>query len=206
MNIPENSVAVLTGDIVNSTKLSPTERETLFAALKAGAEVVGTIQGESPHFDRFSGDSWQMLLTQPKLALRACLLVRAYIRKESKKFETRISVGVGPIEPLSPEGLGASDGIAFQASGRGLKQLRANQFFLINTNDNAAFVLADEISKHWSVKQAAVMLLALGFNPQSHKMIAVDLGVSQQAVSKRLHAAGLPALLAALEELENNNA
>jgi len=200
---PEN-VAVLTGDIVKSTTLALPEREALFAGLKAGASVITDMQDSRTYFERFSGDSWQLLLVKPKLALRACLLLRAYIRQESKTFETRISVGTGPIERLSPEGLGASDGPAFQASGRGLKALPAGQCFAINASHNPAFVLADHISQGWSQKQAAVLTKSLQLSPPSQHTIAQTLKISQQAVAKRLKSSGYMALAAALDEIESN--
>ena len=201
---PEN-VAVLTGDIVKSGGLGLPEREVLFAALKAGAETIAQMQDSPTHFERFSGDSWQLLLLHPKLALRACLLLRAYIRQDSKTFETRISVGAGAIEPLSPEGLGASDGPAFQASGRGLRALPAGRCFTINSRHNPAFVLADHISQGWSQKQAAVLTKSLQFAPPSQQAIARTLKISQQAVAKRLKSSGYMALAAALEDIESNN-
>lgn len=202
MTVSENTVAVLTGDIVKSTKLSLPEREALFGALKAGASLISELQGEDVRFERFSGDSWQMLLVRPALALRACLLLRAYIRRESKSFETRISVGVGSIEPLSAEGLGASDGVAFQASGRELKKMLPKQYFTANSPDKAVFILADGISQRWTVAQARVLALSLVFPRPTQETMAEYLGISRQSVGKHQIAAGEPALLSALAEIE----
>ncbi len=201
MSFDPDNVAVLTGDIVKSTRLSRDERDALFAALKLGAKAVGALQKDDPLFERFSGDSWQMLV-RPRLALRICLLMRAHIRQESKAFETRISVGVGAIEPLSPEGLGASDGPAFQASGRGLADMRGAQSLGINTPDNPVFVLADEISKNWTQAQARVLSKSLTLPHPTQDALASHLGVSRLTVRNHQVAAGEPALLLALEQLE----
>ena len=203
MSIDLSNIAVLTGDIVKSSHLSRDERDALFAGLKAGAVVLEGIQDLRPQFERFSGDSWQMLVP-PRLALRACLLMRAYIRQESKAFETRISVGVGAIEPLSPEGLGASDGPAFQASGRGLKALKGAQYFSINTPDQSIFTLADEISKAWTQAQARVVAISLMLPHPTQETVAGRVGISQQSVRNHLVAAGEPALLSVLDDLENS--
>ena len=203
MSFDLSNIGVLTGDIVKSTGLSFDERAALFAGLKSGAAAVEALQAEPPRFERFSGDSWQMLV-QPKLALRACLLMRAYIRQESKSFETRISVGIGAVEPLSPEGLGASDGPAFQASGRGLKALKGAQYFTTNTADQPVFVLADEISKRWTQAQARVLAYALMRPRPTQESVAGKVGISQQSVRNHLTAAGEPALLAALEDIEHS--
>ena len=203
MSFDLSNIAVLTGDIVKSTSYSRDERDALFAALKAGAEAVEALQNLPPLFERFSGDSWQMLV-QPKLALRACLLMRAFIRQESKAFETRISVGVGAVEPLSPEGLGASDGAAFQASGRGLAALKGARNFSVNTPDLPVFILADEISKKWTQAQARVLSISLMRPRPTQESIAGAVGISQQSVQNHLVAAGEPALLAVLNILENS--
>lgn len=198
---PEN-VAVLTGDIIKSTKLSLLARDTLFAALKAGAATIAEMQGSPTHFTRFSGDSWQMLV-QPRFALRACLLMRSFIKQEDKAFETRISVGVGAIEPLSEDGLGASDGPAFQASGRGLDALSRAQHLSISTADNPIFILADEISKRWTTAQARVLCKSLTLPHPTQDALASHLGVSRHTVRNHQIAAGAPALLTVMESLES---
>lgn len=203
MSFDLSNIAVLTGDIVKSTALSRDERDALFAGLRAGAVAVEALQGLPSNFERFSGDSWQMLAT-PRFALRACLLMRAHIRQESKAFETRISVGVGAIEPLSPEGLGASDGPAFQTSGRGLKALKGAQYFCINTDNQPIFILADEISKRWTQAQARVLAISLMRPHPTQETVAGRIGISQQSVQNHLVAAGEPALLAVLDEIEYN--
>jgi len=201
MNFDLSNIAVLTGDIVKSTSLGLNERAALFAGLKSGAAAVEVLQAAPSRYERFSGDGWQMLV-QPNLALRACLLMRAYIRQESKAFETRISVGVGAVEPLSPEGLGASDGPAFQASGRGLRALKGAQYFTTNTDEQPVFILADEISKRWTQAQARVLAYALMRPRPTQQSVASKVGISQQSVRNHLSAAGEPALLAALEKME----
>ncbi|MBL1436144.1 MAG: hypothetical protein COB08_008100 [Rhodobacteraceae bacterium] len=201
MSFDLENIAVLTGDIVKSTALSRDERDALFAGLKAGADAVEALQDEPAQFERFSGDSWQMLV-QPKLALRASLVMRAFIRQESKSFETRISVGIGAVEPLSPEGLGASDGPAFWASGRGLKALKGAQYFCTNTGNKPIFILADEISKRWTQAQARVLAFSLLLPHPTQESVASKVGISQQSVRNHLAAAGEPALLAALADIE----
>ncbi len=197
------NIAVLTGDIVKSTRLTRDEREALFAGLKAGAAAVEALQGETARFERFGGDSWQMLAS-PRFALRACLMMRAHIRQESKGFETRISAGIGAIEPLSPEGLGASDGPAFQASGRGLKALKGAQYFTVNTADLPIYILTDEISKGWTQAQARVLCKSLTRPHPTQDSLASYLGVSRVTVRGHQIAAGEPALLAVLDMLEGN--
>ena len=204
MSFDLKNIAILTGDIVKSTHLTRDERAALFTGLKAGAAAVEALQGVAPRFERFSGDSWQMLAI-PRFALRACLMMRAYIRQESKAYETRISVGIGAVEPLSPEGLGASDGPAFQASGRGLKALKGAQYFTINTPDLPIYILADQISKGWTQAQARVLVYALMLPRPTQEAVAGKVGISQQSVRNHLTAAGEPALQTVLAGIENSS-
>lgn len=203
MSLNLQNIAVLTGDIVKSSALSRDERDALFAGLKSGAEAISALQNAPAHFARFSGDSWQMLI-EPRFALRASLIMRAYIKQENKAYETRISVGVGAIEPLSPEGLGASDGPAFQASGRGLMALKGTQNFTINTPERTIFILSDEISRRWTQAQARVLAYALLLPRPTQETVAGKVGISQQSVRNHLIAAGEPALQAALADVENS--
>ena len=202
MKFDPSNVAVLTGDIVKSTSLSLPQRDAVFAALKTGAGVVAALQGAETQFTRFSGDSWQMLV-QPRFALRACLLMRSHIKQENKTFETRISVGIGAIEPLSPDGLGASDGPAFQASGRGLQAMRGAQYFSINSGDNAIFILADEISKRWTQAQARVLCKSLTLPHPTQDTLASFLGVSRVTVRNHQIAAGEPAFQDVMAQIES---
>jgi hypothetical protein len=204
MSFDLSHIAVLTGDIVKSTTLTRNQRNALFAALRSGAAAVGALQDEPPRFERFGGDSWQMLAT-PRFALRASLLMRAHIRQESKAFETRISVGIGAVEPLAPEGLGASDGPAFQASGRGLKALKGGQYFSINTPELPIYILADQISKGWTQAQARVLCKSLTRPHPTQDSLASYLGVSRMTVRNHQIAAGAPALLAVLDMLEGDS-
>ena len=144
------------------------------------------------------------MLTEPRFALRASLLMRAFIRQESKAYETRISVGIGAVEPLSSEGLGASDGPAFQASGRGLQALKGAQYFTINTPDLPIYILADQISKNWTQAQARVLCKSLTRPHPTQDSLASYLGVSRITVRGHQIAAGEPALLAVLHMLEGN--
>ena len=103
-----------------------------------------------------------------------------------------------------PEGLGASDGPAFQASGRGLQVLKGGQYFNINTPDLTVFILSDEISKRWTQAQARVLAYALMLPRPTQDAVAGKVGISQQSVRNHLTAAGEPALQAALADIENS--
>lgn len=63
--------AILTGDIVNSSKLSSDKRQKLHYAMKEGSEAVRrAFEKDVPlDVDIFRGDSWQMLVFNPAKSL-----------------------------------------------------------------------------------------------------------------------------------------
>ncbi len=91
---------VVSGDIVQSTKIGPVEREKLFFVMKEGSDALQKWLGKRVmplEVDVYSGDSWQILLTNPGKALAAGLFYRAFLRAADPKRDTRFAVGIGPI-------------------------------------------------------------------------------------------------------------
>ncbi|SMR72916.1 hypothetical protein SAMN04488030_1664 [Aliiroseovarius halocynthiae] len=207
------NIAVLTGDIIGSTQMSPEDLERAFDALTTSAEVQAEWHGESLHFTRQRGDGWQVRLARPELALRSALAFRAALRCEGKEFSTYMGLATGHAKPhISGVDLNTSTEQVFVGSGHQLdcmKLIYANIEMLHATNGSvgAAFVLADRISQSWTPAQAAAMLpmLAPGNSP-SHSEVARALGKSRQAVAKALEGAGYDAVWMALGNIENEEA
>lgn len=115
--------AVLTGDLIDSRKLDAAGLDRAmdrirqlageFAAIHTGS-IVGTV-------DVFRGDSWQLCLTQPTLAVTAAVFIRAGLK--SDHLDTRIGLGFGAVERLHEEQISLSTGPAFVASGQALDSL-----------------------------------------------------------------------------------
>lgn len=119
--------AVLTGDIISSQNI---EAETLLEVLDWLKSLVK--QFESVHSDSivgtmevFRGDSWQVCLSDPALVLKAAVFFRAGLKSHSSRLnlDTRIGMGVGPVEQLRFSNISESNGIAFQISGQALDQI-----------------------------------------------------------------------------------
>ena len=202
-------IAVLTGDIIGSTRMSHAELERAFDALAACARTQAAWHGENLHFTRQRGDGWQVRLARPELALRAALAFRAALRCEGKEFETFIAVAEGEAGPIaSGTDLNQATEDVFIESGRRLDWLKPFskpiQFAHQNIGaKSAAFVLADHISQGWTPAQAAAILPLL--NPEGKRTyteIADNLGKSRQAVTKALDGAGFHAIWIALENIE----
>ncbi len=209
-------VAVLTGDVVGSSKLGVDQTNKLFRYLNTAAERLATWPGNagSRGFTRSRGDTWQLVLTVPGLALRACLFLRAAIKAADRRFDTRIGIGIGRAERFDPDDVGASDGEAFRLSGARLDEQSRHECFhfgaaVPNVDESllsAFFLLADRLSAGWTLAQAAVMYRML--DPANADLSQSEIGrllkppVPQQQVSRAYFRASGPALVKAAEAFE----
>jgi hypothetical protein len=161
--------AVLTGDIVHSTKPGAAPMAEVRAALEAATqaaqatwgEVIGTV-------DVFRGDSWQVALTSPRYALHTALLIRAALRADCD-MDTRIAIGIGPVEAVDAARVSRSVGEAFLVSGRMLDAMRRGKLALAQAAHTppqgpwleAALGLLDHIAGGWTRRQADLVRLRL---------------------------------------------
>ncbi|MDZ7371950.1 MAG: hypothetical protein ONB12_12350 [candidate division KSB1 bacterium] len=116
-------IAVLTGDLIRSRRLSLAERESVFEAMKVvGHNLLQHLDApvSGPHL--FRGDSWQLMIGDARLALHAPFYIRAELISRFA-VDSRIGVGIGCIDTLPAEGLGTADGSAFRLSGAALDSL-----------------------------------------------------------------------------------
>lgn len=204
------ALAVLTGDIVRSTRLGTDALDAAMAALAEGAAAMAGWPGAGPqHFSRFRGDGWQCLAPSPRLALRAALFLRAHLART--RVETRIAIGIGSGTLPPGPGLAAAAGPAFEASGRGLDTMPAATQLAIGWETpppdaalaGAVVALADALSRRWTPAQAEALVVTLAPGEAAQRSIGARQGVSQQAIAKRLRGAGDWALQQALAALED---
>jgi hypothetical protein len=203
-------LAVLTGDIIRSSRLSPQTLDAAMEALARGAAAMSAWDGAEPaRFDRFRGDGWQCLAPSPAQALRATLFLRAHVRALDRDADTRICAGIGAGE-VPGEGLASAGGPAFEVSGRGLDRMARAQQLAVDWADppsdaaaaGAVFALADEISRLWTARQAELLIETLAPGDEPQERLAAQHGVSQQAVAKHLSRSGEWALRRAIAALE----
>lgn len=203
------TIAVLTGDIVRSSRLGREGLDAAMAALAEGAAAMEQWPEATPsRFARFRGDGWQCLAPTPPLALRAALFLRAHLART--RDETRIAIGIGT--GVLPPGatLAAASGPAFEVSGRGLDTMPAAAQLAIDWEEappeaavtGAVVVLADALSRRWTAAQAEALIVTLTPGSAAQRAIAAQQGVTQQAIAKRLRGAGDWALQRALAALE----
>ena len=183
--------AVLTGDIVNSTKLGPEDEKLLLKKLHQILE---------PHtFEFYRGDSFQVYLGDHSAALETALLCRTAaigINPEASPTisDVRISIGIGsvvhPVRDLS-----SAKGEAFLLSGRALDNLEKTQGRLVisvekNSLANLAFAgmanYINSIYRQMTAKQAEVILELL--KGQTQQQVADKLKRSKSTISQHVTA------------------
>ncbi|WP_333684677.1 hypothetical protein [Pontibaca methylaminivorans] len=215
--------AVLTGDLVASTRLSDAELDRALEVLaKAARDVtdwggrMGESEGSAAEFPdaakgirggfaRRGGDGWQFAMNRPALALRTALFLRARLRELGKPYATRIAVATGPGRMPADLDPNAAHGPAFVVSGRLLEELpaRAGMAHAGRGALGAVLRLADHISSGWTPAQARAVALMLWPPGRTNAETARELGITQQSVNESLKRAGFPALADALALIES---
>lgn len=187
---------VITGDVVGSTKINDFGKlpklindlitEISLCCTKCKVEIS-------------RGDSFQVLVEDPKQALLVALLIRAGFRKSSidlgnKDLDVRLSVGIGEVSYMD-EKIGQSNGEAFILSGHGFDNLTKTQRLSVQTFSDSinselkvetAFV--DDIVSNWTQLHGEIMYQAL-LTDATQCELAKKLGTSQQNICKRLYCA-----------------
>jgi hypothetical protein len=209
--------AVLTGDLVKSRDLSVDQldraRDTL---LSAAAEVNewkrGLVRGG---LDFFRGDAWQMLLSDPKWALRAAVFLRASLLVQDL-CDTRLVIGLGTVEKVNPRRISQSVGQAFMLSGQELDRLTKDFRMSIAVPAaegavgewlRAVLKLCDTLIGKWTARQAEIVRIVLQPDEPTHAEVAERLtpSVSKQAVTKALSGADWQGLHVAIKQFENTD-
>ncbi|MFV0358960.1 MarR family transcriptional regulator [Tropicimonas sp.] len=202
-------IAVLSGDIVASTALPRQRLDDVMSALATAAGDMSTWHGAELRFTRQRGDGWQVVLAQPVRALRSALYMQSAIRALGKGITTRISIATGAGGPGSGPDLNSATDAVFVAAGRGLDSMTGPERMRHASGGaiGAATRLADLIAQEWTAAQARALhpMLVPG-DPPRHADVAQRLGITRQAVTQALAAAGFDALDAALRLIEQEDA
>lgn len=188
--------AVITGDVVDSTRLSPKQREKLEQVLW---ETFEQLETHKDQYDVLRGDSFQLLVDEPRQAFKKAVQLRCLVKSGMSKYaktrvDLRISIGFGDIS-FKGKTLGSSDGTAFRRSGQGLDALKGEKKHLvIQAGDQKKddfleilSVLTDVIITGWSAAQAEAVYWSSRGLTQTE--IANKLSIVQSAVNKRLQSA-----------------
>ena len=213
--------AVLTGDLVKSSRLSVEQSRRAIQLLKRAASEFektfqGTIQGE---LDSFRHDSWQLLMKRPALAVRATIFLRSSVKMESDattRYDTRIAIGIGTVDSTSRRRISDSRGAAFTLSGKALDGMDGERLAFASENALAGDCIAqgvipllDCVISDWTATESRAVYGALlgRTQEQSAAKWPVDRGEtppSRQAVAKALRRAGWVALERVLKWIETD--
>jgi hypothetical protein len=193
-----NKVAILTGDVVDSTKLLPAKRAELARLLR---DVLSFVS-QNGIYDIYRGDSFQVQISDPIQSLRKsvqirCKLRQAFVQEKKPVIDARISIGIGSVTYQASR-VSESDGEAYQLSGRTLDTMKDSRL-QIKTGDatfnewiDAICLLLDVVISGWSAQQSEVIYELL--NGERQQDIANKIGITQASVNDRLKTAHWHAL------------
>jgi len=209
--------AVVTGDIIASSKLPPHERKRLLDVMQAASKALRSFLKDVVPFDVdiFRGDSWQLLVAKPEKALNAALYFRAFLmaKMAPKRVDTRLAIGVGSVDFVSQDRVSKGDGEAFRQSGRALENLKGyhRMTFAFPEGMDEQVTLAvktvvylmDALVMKWTPKQAQAVLAVLeGKNQEEIGKSWPSGPISQQAVAQHLTKAGWHSLFHGIDFVE----
>lgn len=201
----KSTIAVITGDIVNSKAIKDDKRVLLLDSLKEAFTAINNklIGEKEPPFEIFRGDSFQAIIQKPEQALVVSMLLRSKIRsiqvdasnktKSAKNnFDARIAVGIGSVDFISKK-ITESDGQAFLLSGTTLDSLKdtdtrlkiASPWEEVNAELEVECSFADAVISEWSYQQAEAFYWHL-LEHITQAELAKKINKSQPAASKRL--------------------
>lgn len=187
--------AIITGDIVDSTKMVAEERNSMLRMLQSLPALLLPLT--KIDLEIFRGDSFQIRVGNPVDSLTAALAIRAHIRsykfaEHNRQWDARLAIGIGTVE-YDNGSLATSDGEAYRASGRGLDSIGKNRLTIetpwenVNKELRVSTAFADDIITDWTQSQSRVMFQSLTAD-LSHAEIGDILGISRQMVDKALRA------------------
>ena len=187
--------AIITGDIVDSTKMVAEERNSMLRMLQSLPVLLLPLA----KFDLeiFRGDSFQIRVGRSVDSLKVALAIRSHIRsfkfaEHNRQWDARLAIGIGTLE-YENGSLATSDGEAYRASGRGLDSIGKNRLTIetpweeVNKELRVSTAFADDIITGWTQSQCRVMFQSLTTG-LSHAEIGDILGISRQMVDKALRA------------------
>jgi len=200
------TIAVISGDLVNSSQFEPGRMEEIMTRLSRKLDVLNDRKSDGNiSFAISRGDSFQGIVENPLNALKIAIELKAFLNSyiaynsvatnTSPIADVRISIGIGEAS-YDLKSINISNGEAFQLSGRILDAMKSkdSKMELTTSNDeiNDEFkvhmMFLDSVTDRWSSASAEVIIfLLLGYKERD---IAVELNRSQAAINHRKKAAG----------------
>lgn len=179
-------VCVITGDIINSKRNNPK------AWLKPLKKELDTI-GKSPKvWEIYRGDSFQVIVANPKNALLTAIKIKATL-KCIQGINVRMSIGMGNRTHNAPK-VTESNGSAFVHSGEKFETLKKEKQNLAIKSDwptfdeemNLYLKLSLIAMDNWTVNAAEIVKTAMENPGKLQEELGQIVGIKQNAISNRL--------------------
>lgn len=217
---------VITGDVIGFSDLDVSVRRRMPQVMnEAGKSLCSAFGPIMPwDVDMFRGDGWQALIADPVMVMRAALFFRVYIicATGENKVDTRMAIGIGPVDYVPPGKVSAGDGPAYRASGKMLEKMVSPRQGRIrcafapheDMEDTMPGCMPDEdlmdvvvrlagtFGNRWQSRQASAIIGALKGWPQARIAENWHSTISRQAVGKHLQRAEWQAVAHSLEVFE----
>ena len=197
-------VSILTGDIVNSSKLTKEQLTSVLKKLEQFLEMQSKLHSNM-EFEFFRGDSVQIKLNDPQSSLMLATQIRIFVL--SLESDIRISIGLGNINEPG-ERLNTSTGQAFVFSGHSLDNMKIKSRFVFKsaskTLDSDIAVATESITaiiNNWTLNRTkTVLYMMLG---TSREDVCKKFNIKNVTLSKTLSSANYSTLKMILEWAEN---
>jgi hypothetical protein len=199
-------IAVITGDLVNSSQFEPQRMAAIIVRLNSEFERLRTdYSDDTVNFSMYRGDSFQGIVEDVHTALTIAIRLKALVNSFTDSYsqpgnktpiaDVRISIGIGEGN-YDPNAIHISNGEAFQLSGRTLDTMKQHNLKMCLTTPskelNDEFMVhmnfLDGVTDRWSIASAEVVYYLL--RNYKEQDIAKALNRSQAAINLRKKAAG----------------
>lgn len=177
-------ISIITGDIVNSRKLSSKIWMDEFKKL------LNTFGKNPIEWEIYRGDEFQLEIKKPEEALLIALQIKSYFK--SIQLDVRMSIGFGD-RNYKAKKISESNGTAFSRSGEVFETLKKQKINLainsgneaLDTELNLMLRLGLVFMDKWLVQSAEFVQVAIANPSHSQEEIGLKLGINQAAVSRR---------------------
>lgn len=177
-------IGIITGDIVNSRKLSSK------IWIDGFKQLLNNFGKNPTEWEIYRGDEFQLEVKNPEDILMIALQIKSYFK--TLKLDVRMSIGFGEMTYKAKK-ISESNGTAFSRSGEVFETLKKQKINLAINSGNEAFDseinlmlrLSLTFMDNWLVQSAEFVLTAIENPLLSQEEIGVKLGINQAAVSRR---------------------
>ena len=186
--------AVLTGDIIESSKLNAEQLAANRQALQEIIEDFGQLYPDAiiGNVAFFRGDGWQLLVAEPQYLLRVLLFISCGL-KLRKVNNSRIGIAVGTVDKINYDNISLSTGEAFTESGRILNDIESMKvkkdkpfWQLRDQNIHRAMLFEMLAAFANGLTHTVAKTIYASLQGKNQQEIAAETGGSRQNVAKKL--------------------